>query len=222
MKKISIMIIDDHKLLTSGLTMLLNAQENFQVLATADSPEAALQALTKGCMDLVLLDISLPEKNGLELLPEILAACPETRVIMMTMHEDQHYLKTAMSAGARGFLLKKGVDMDLLYAIKAVMNGEIYIQPSMLKGFIGASGKEGKAEQQSADEQLWELLSPREQEVALAVAKGFTSREIAEKHFLSEKTVATYRSRAMTKLGFDSRAELVDFVIRLGKIDFGG
>ncbi|PLX49231.1 MAG: hypothetical protein C0613_08095 [Desulfobulbaceae bacterium] len=136
MKKTKIMIIDDHKLLSSGLAMLLNAQADYTVTATPDTPEEALQLLGQECVELVLLDISLPEKSGLELLPEILALCPQTRVIMMTMHEDQHYLKSAIAAGARGFVLKKGVDMDLLYAIKAVMKGEVYIQPSMLSGFI--------------------------------------------------------------------------------------
>jgi two-component system response regulator NreC len=111
--------------------------------------------------------------------------------------------------------------MDLLYAIKAVMNGEVYIQPSMLTGFINneAGAAATNHENLSEHEKLWQLLSPREQEVVQGVAKGFTSKEIAEKYFLSEKTVATYRSRAMTKLGFDNRAELVDFIVRLGKID---
>lgn len=220
MKKTKIMIVDDHKLLSSGLAMLLNAQADYTVMATPDTPAAALQLLREECVELVLLDISLPEKSGLELLPEILALCPKTKVIMMTMHEDQHYLKSAIAAGARGFVLKKGVDMDLLYAIKAVMNGEVYIQPSMLTGFItDEAGAAASDKNLSEHEKLWQLLSPREQEVVQGVAKGFTSKEIAEKYFLSEKTVATYRSRAMTKLGFDNRAELVDFIVRLGKID---
>lgn len=221
MKKSEIMIVDDHQLLSSGLTMLLNAQADLQVAATVETPEAALQFLATRCVDLVLLDISLPGKSGLELLPDILAACPHTRVIMMTMHEDQRYLKEALAAGARGFVLKKGVDMDLIYAIKAVMNNEVYIQPAMLAGFINnetASSASGQ-DKLSEDDKLWQLLSPREQEVVQGVARGYTSKDIAEKYFLSEKTVATYRSRAMTKLGFENRAELVDFIVRLGKID---
>lgn len=224
MKKTKIMIVDDHKLLSSGLTMLLNAQEDLEVAASADTPDEALQFLENECVDLVLLDISLAGKSGLDLLPEILAACPESRVIMMTMHEDLHYLKTAMEGGAKGFVLKKGVGMDLMYAIKAVMNGEVYIQPSMLTGFIsGSSGRQSSSEDEllTEDAKLWQLLSPREQEVVQAVAKGHTSREIAEKYFLSEKTVATYRSRAMTKLDFETRADLVDFIIRLGRIGPG-
>lgn len=221
MKKSSIMIVDDHKLLSSGLAMLLNAQADYTVTATPDTPEAALQLLAEECVELVLLDISLPGKSGLTLLPEILALCPQTRVIMMTMHEDQHYLKSAIAAGARGYVLKKGVDMDLLYAITAVIKGEVYIQPSMLTGFINNEAGDAATnhENLSEHEKLWQLLSPREQEVVQGVAKGYTSKEIAEKYFLSEKTVATYRSRAMTKLGFENRAELVDFIVRLGKID---
>lgn len=221
MSKIQIMIVDDHKLLSSGLSMLLNAQDDLEVAATAENPDEALNLLSQKCFDLVLLDISLPGKSGLELLPEFIDLCPQTRFIMMTMHEDLHYLKEAIAAGAKGFVLKKGVDMDLLYAIKAVIKGEVYIQPSMLTSFISDETESSSTanENLSEDEKLWELLSPREQEVAHGVARGYTSKVIAEKYFLSEKTVTTYRSRAMTKLGFETRADLVDFIFRLGKIE---
>jgi len=218
MNKTNILIIDDHPLLSSGLAMLLNAQEDLKVNGQAESPEAALLLAESEQPDIVLLDISLPRKSGLDLLPELLAVSPRSRIIMMTMHEEQQYLKKALEVGAKGFVLKKGVDMDLLYAIRAVVRGETYIQPSMLTRFVQQkSAKETPDESLSPDQQLWHLLSHREQEVVLAVARGHTSREIGEKSFLSEKTVATYRSRAMAKLGMTTRADLLELVVRLGK-----
>ena len=219
MNRTKILIVDDHPLLSAGLAMLLNAQQDLAVAGQAETPETALRLAESEQPDIVLLDISLPGKSGLELLPEVLALSPRSRVIMMTMHEEQQYLKKALDAGAKGFVLKKGVDMDLLYAIRAVVHGETYIQPSMLTSFVHAEQKKETASSDlSSDQQLWQLLSQREQEVVFAVARGHTSKEIAKKNFLSEKTVSTYRSRAMTKLGMNTRAELLDFVIRLNKL----
>lgn len=222
MSKTKIVIVDDHQLLSGGLAMLLNAEQDLEVVGQADRAATALRLIAAKQPDIALLDISLPDTSGLALLPEILKAAPRCQIIMMTMHEEQQYLKKALDGGAKGFLLKKGGGMDLLYAIRAVMQGDTYVQPSMLSGLI----REGDAQKQrdrgtgsaTADEQLWRLLSQREQQVVLGVARGHTSREIADKNFLSEKTVATYRSRAMAKLDMKTRAELVDFIVRLGKL----
>ncbi|MGV1098394.1 response regulator [Thiovibrio sp. JS02] len=216
MNRTRILIIDDHQLLSSGLAMLLGAEKDLEVTGQADGPAAALGLAGEQQPDIVLLDISLPGRSGLDLIPELLALSPRSRIIIMTMHEEQQYLQRALEGGARGFVLKKGGGGDLLYAIRAVMKGDTYIQPSMLADFIKTAetaDKEGRAIA-SAAEQLWRLLSQREQQIVLGVAKGYTGREIAEQHFLSEKTVATYRSRAMAKLGLATRAELVDFVSR--------
>lgn len=217
-----IVIVDDHQLLASGLAMLLNAEQDLEVVGQADRAETALHLVASQQPDIVLLDISLPRKSGLELLPEILNASPHCQVIMMTMHEEQQYLKKALDGGAKGFVLKKGGGTDLLYAIRSVMQGDTYIQPSMLSGLIreGEKRKQRRRETEAAtsDGQLWQLLSQREQQVVLGVARGHTSKEIAEKNLLSEKTVSTYRSRAMAKLDMTTRAELVDFVVRLGKL----
>ena len=221
MSKTRILIVDDHQLLSSGLAMLLSAEKYLEVTGQADRPETALRLAEEQQPDIILLDISLPGRSGLDLLPELLARSPQSRIIMLTMHEEQQYLKRALECGAKGFVLKKGGGTDLMYAIRAVMQGDTYIQPSMLADFIktGADSRGGSPENISEDEQRWRLLSQREQQIVLGVAKGYTSREMAEEIFLSEKTVATYRSRAMTKLGFESRADLVEFVLRLRKID---
>ncbi len=205
---IRILVVDDHPVLLSGLSLLLNAEADMEVAGTADSGPKALAKAKALQPDIVLLDISLPGTSGLLLLPEILRQAPKTRVLMLTMHEDHQYLKEALAKGAKGFILKKCLDVDLLYAIRSVMRGQMYIHPAMMPDILAEQGKEAA----SPEEMLWLSLSKREQQVMLAVAMGFTSREIAEQHFLSEKTVATYRSRAMAKLGLESRAELVEFV----------
>jgi DNA-binding NarL/FixJ family response regulator len=207
---IRILVVDDHPVLLSGLSLLLNAEPDMEVAGTADLGPKALVQARELQPDIVLLDISLPGTSGLLLLPEILRQTPKTRVLMLTMHEDHQYLKEAVAKGAKGFILKKCLDVDLLYAIRSVMRGQMYIHPAMMPDIL-AEQEKGAA---SPEELLWLSLSTREQQVMLAVAMGYTSREIAEQHFLSEKTVATYRSRAMAKLGLETRAELVDFVSR--------
>lgn len=210
--KTRILIVDDHPMLLAGLSLLLNAEADMEVIGQADSAEGALALATKLRPDVMLLDISLQNASGLELLPALARQTPHTKVIMLTMHEDQEYLKEALTNGAKGFLLKKGLDIDLLSAIRAVMRGEVYIHPALMTNLLAGQG-EKKAEAPEA--QLWHSLSQREQQVVLAVARGFTSKEIAARHFLSEKTVATYRARAMAKLGLETRAELVEFIERL-------
>ena len=219
MNKTRILIVDDHKLFSSGLAMLLNAEQDLEVIGQVDNPANALRLAGSHHPDIVLLDITLAEKSGLDLLPEILQVSPRSHVIILTMHEEQQYLKKAVADGAKGFVLKKGVDIDLLYAIRAVKRGELYIQPSMLKGFMQEGKQNREEEKLSEDERLWRLLSHREQDVLIAVARGLTGREIAEKNFLSEKTVATYRARGMAKLGIKTRAELVELVVRLKKMN---
>ncbi len=213
MEKTTIVIVDDHSILLSGLKLLLEGEEGLEVVGLASTAEEARRAVEEKRPDCVLLDISLPDGSGLDLIKEIKAVSPDTRILMLTMHEDQRYLREAMDLGAAGFLLKKAMDSDLIYAIAAVMRGECYVHPSLMKGLLNKMGDEVA---RSKEEALWATLSTREQEVMRKVAMGYTSREIAEQCCLSDKTVATYRSRAMNKLGFQSKAELVALVRKLG------
>jgi two-component system, NarL family, response regulator NreC len=220
-RKIAVVVVDDHPLLLAGLCMLLNAENDIEVVGRTASAGEVLALLKEKNPDVLLLDITLQAASGLDLLPAIRKAAPETRVVMLTMHEDQQYLHKALQNGAAGFILKRGLDVDLLYAVRAVMRGEMFIQPSMMKEYImpgGSASPAGGKPPPDKDHTLWSSLSVREREVMVEVALGHTSREIAEKLFLSEKTVATYRSRAMFKLGLETRAELVDFALRVGAL----
>lgn len=213
---VTILVVDDHPLLLSGLGLLLNAEADLQVVGQTDRAASARELARQLQPQIILLDITLHEESGIELIPQLLEVSPASKIIMLTMHEDQRYLQQAMNAGARGYVLKKGLDADLLYAIRIVVRGEAYVHPSMLLELVGSEGGEESPRDHQA--RLWDTLSAREQQVMLAVAKGHTSREIAEKFFVSDKTVTTYRSRAMTKLGLESKVELVQLVMRLGKL----
>ncbi|OQX10773.1 MAG: hypothetical protein BWK76_20130 [Desulfobulbaceae bacterium A2] len=209
--KIRILSVDDHPLLLSGLCLLLNAEQDLEVVGQAEAARVACELARQLQPDVVLLDISLPDVSGLEILPELLRAAPQAQVIMLTMHDDQQYLREALDKGARGFLPKQGLDIDLLYAVRAVMRGELFIHPKMMQELLSPV----RQEKVSPEEQLWRLLSQREQQVVLGVTRGFTGKEIGDHLCLSEKTVATYRARAMIKLGVETRAELVELLERL-------
>lgn len=219
--KIRILVVDDHPLLLAGLSLLLNAEEDLHVVGQANSADQALEVAAASQPDIILLDISLQDHSGLAIIRQLLDKVPGTRIIMLTMHENRQYLQKAMSQGAKGFVLKKGVDADLIYAVRSVMRGEVYVQPSLLKGYLPKGPDSLRSESGKpldAEILLWESLSNREQEILTMVAKGHSSREIANQCLLSEKTVATYRSRGLAKLDLKSRSELVELALKLGKL----
>ncbi len=205
-----VVLVDDHNILISTLKMFLDAQDDINVVGTASDATLALELIKTKLPDVVLLDISLPKMNGLDLIPKIKKISPNSKILMLTMLEDKKYMQASIDSGASGFLIKRALDYDLIYAIRTVARGEIYIHPTMLEDFINIDGHSGYTP--NKEEILWNSLSNREKEVMLGVAQGFTNKEIAEKHFLSEKTIATYRSRAMEKLGFENKSELIELI----------
>ncbi len=214
MSKLKIALVDDHALLLAGLKMLISAQEDMEVVAEAGGAKDALVIIPSTLPDCILLDISLPDISGMDLLPFLKEQLPNTYVIMLTMYEDSEYLNRSMEMGASGFLMKKAMDQDLLYAIRTVSSGGVYIQPDMLKHIMDDKKRHKTITPQDKDRTQWDTLSSREQEVMLHIAQGFSAREIADRCNLSEKTIATYRSRGFLKLGISKRSELVAFVLR--------
>jgi len=208
---IRIIIADDHNVLRAGLKMLLNAQETMQVVGEVGSGVDLLALIAQTACDLILLDLSMPSLGGLEALPLLRRACPQARVLILTMHDDESYLRQALRSGASGYVLKKAADSELIDAIHAVMRGEVYIHPAMTRNLL-----EDLLPQ--AEDQLnpWDALSEREREVLMLVARGYTSAKIADQLKLSPKTVETYRARGMEKLGLRSRAALVQFALAHG------
>src|SRR5581483_854162 len=163
--------------------------------------------------DLILLDLTMPGLNGIDALPVLRKAVPEAKILVLTMHDDESYLRQTLRGGAAGYVLKKAVDSDLLSAVRAVMRGEVYVHPSLTKALLEDLLPSTPVE--VADDP-WLALSEREQEVLILVAHGHTAAEIAERLSLSSKTIETYRARGMEKLGLRSRAALVQFALAHG------
>jgi two-component system, NarL family, response regulator NreC len=212
MDTIRMLIADDHAVLRSGLRMLLDAQQDIEVVAEADSGTQVLALAEELQPDLILLDVSMPNLGGLEVLPLLRKTVPQSRVLILTMHDDESYLRQALRDGSSGYVLKRAADTELLSAIRAVMRGEVYVHPSLTRTLLNDILPVADANVSN----LWEALSKRECDVLLRVARGFTSAKIAEQLNLSPKTVDTYRARGMEKLGLRSRAALVQYVLSHG------
>ncbi len=206
-----ILLADDHAVLRSGLKLLLESQADFQVVGEASSGLEALDLAGKLQPDLILLDLSMPGLGGLDALPALAKICPAAKILVLTMHDDPQYLRSALKNGAVGYVLKKAADAELISAIRAVLRGEMYVHPSMTRALL-----EQMLPKAEAAPDAWESLSEREREVLRLVALGHTSAEIAAQLHLSDKTVETYRARGMEKLGLPNRAALVRFALKKG------
>lgn len=207
-----VLLADDHAVLRSGLRLLLENEPEFQVVGEASSGLAVLALAEELQPDLILLDLSMPGLGGLEALPTLRRTAPQAKILVLTMHDNPQYLRRALAGGASGYILKKAADVELLSAMRAVIRGDVYVHPSLTRVLID----EVIAPRSNDDQDPWEVLSEREQEVLRLVALGHTSAEIAEKLRLSSKTVDTYRSRGMEKLGLKTRAALVRFALQKG------
>ncbi|GAB4502376.1 MAG: response regulator transcription factor [Anaerolineales bacterium] len=210
----TILLADDHSVLRSGLKLLLESQPDLLVVGEASSGLEALDLAGKLQPDLILLDLSMPGLGGLEALPALRKSVPAAKILILTMHDDPQYLRSALKNGASGYVLKKAADSELISAIRAVLRGEMYVHPSMTRTLLEDMLPRAAASPLDA----WDTLSEREQEVLKLVALGYTSAEIAAQLNLSDKTVETYRARGMEKLGLNNRAALVRFALKKGLI----
>ncbi len=206
---IRVFLTDDHTLLRNALTMLLEEQVNIQVVGEASNATDAVEGVIQVKPDIVLMDISLPDFDGIEATEKIVATLPETRVIAVTMHMEDVYLLKFLNAGGRGYVHKSAADRDLLKAIDTVIKGEV---------FLSSAGVQVMASQycrnENTGEAMPDILSDRESQVLKLIARGFTSREIGTKLCLSPRTIETYRERIAIKLKLEHRSELVDYAIR--------
>lgn len=219
MQHMKIMLVDDHKVLLSGIKLWLSKVEGWEVVGEAFSGEEAIQMVERLRPDLVLMDISMPGMSGIEALAQMKAIAPNVKVLMLTMHTEEEYLKAALKEGASGFVLKRAAHTELISAIETVLAGQTYIYPSLtslvIKGFVGEG--ESRAEERK-EESKRECLSEREEEVLKYIALGYTYQEIADTLFVSIKTVESYKSRISEKLDLKRRSELVRFALKEGII----
>jgi two-component system response regulator NreC len=203
---IRILIADDHQILRAGLKTLLNADPNLEVVGEATTGEEAIQMTQALSPDIVLMDISMPETNGSEATRIIAQTMPNSRILMLTMHEDFAILKEYMNAGASGYIIKRAAESELINAIYAVWRGIIYIHPSLMQSLVNTHQK--TSIEQSLET---EPLTSREIEVLRYIVRGFTNRQIAGDLNISVRTVETHRSNLMEKLNLHSRVDLVRY-----------
>ncbi len=212
--KIRVMIADDHAILRAGLKMLVNAQADMEVVSEAADGELAVQAARETRPDVALLDLTMPRVGGMKALREIARDCREIRVLVLTMHDDPAYLRSALAAGASGYLLKRAVDAELLAAIRAVHRGGIFVDPRLANVLVQEVLQKRSTRADSTMPP--NILSDRELQVLKLVARGYTSAEIAKQIFVGVKTIETYRSRFAEKLGLRTRSDVVRFAVQMG------
>lgn len=208
-QSITIILADDHTVLRAGLRLLLDTQPDMQVIGEASDGLEVIRLAEKLTPNLIILDLTMAGLGGMEALPLLRKAAPATRILILTMHDDESYLRQTLRDGASGYVLKKAADNELLSAIRAVMRGEVYVHPAMTKALLN----DIIPPISDNNEYPWDTLSERERDVLIKVARGLTSAKIAEQLNLSQKTIETYRARGMEKLGLRSRAALVQFVL---------
>ena len=212
MSSTRLLIADDHGIVRAGIRLLLERQPDIEVVAEAsDGVEAVEQALATR-PTLAILDVSMPRMTGLQAAREIRAQLPDTRVLMLSMHDDEHYLFEALKAGASGYVLKREADQDLVGAVRAVGRGEAFLTNAAERSLIRAWMDDG-AQGPSVP------LTPREEEVVKLIAEAHTNAQIAAILHLSEKTVESHRANVLRKLGMRDRVELVRYAIRRGLIE---
>ena len=213
---IRILVTDDHAVLRAGLTALLNAEADFTVVGEAADGSECLRVAQALQPDVILLDINMPGVNGLDALPLLRQATPKSRVLVLTMHDDVTYLRQVLQSGGAGYVLKQAADIELLSAIRTVYNGGTFLHPAHAQALLNNAATPPPTEQ--SDSSLAHL-SERELETLKLIALGYSNKEIAEKLYLSVKTVETYKARIMEKLELTTRAALVRFALQHQLLD---
>jgi DNA-binding NarL/FixJ family response regulator len=209
---IRVLLADDHRILREGLCSLINGLPNAEVVGQAANGREAVQVATKKSPDVVVMDVNMPDLNGIEATRQLRTSLPAIKVIGLSMYSDKRFVSGMLSAGASGYLLKSAAFEELANALQTVMAGEIYLSPKVsgvvVEDYVGHLAQEKTA--------LTEVLTPREREILQLLAEGKSSKDIASILHVSEKTVHTHRQNIMEKLGIHSVAELTKYAIKEG------
>jgi len=208
-----VLIADDHGVLRAGLRALLKTEEDLQVVDEAADGDTALRLASRLRPDIVLLDLSMPGPGGIEVTRKLKEMLPATRVLILTVHEDETLLREALNAGASGYIIKRAVESELISAIHAVSRGEIYVHPAMTKWLLKGPAPAAPKRRDPA------ALTAREIEVLRLIAQGHTNSQVAEVLRLSVRTIESHRANLMGKLGLQSRVELVRYAVKNKLLD---
>jgi DNA-binding NarL/FixJ family response regulator len=212
-KRHTILIADDHTLFREGLRSLLSTHEDLHVLGEAENGQEALRAVAERKPDLLLIDLSMPKMGGLDAIREIKRYEPETKILVLTVHETEEFVLEALNAGASGYVLKDATHQELILAIRSVLREKRYLSPNIsakvIEGYI-----DGRKAVKSTSS--WESLTLREREILKLIAEGRKNKEIADILFLSAKTVAKHRANLMSKLDLHSASALTAYAMERG------
>lgn len=217
-KKKSVLVVDDHPLVREGLKAIIGQSSKFEVVGEAGAAREGLRMAEELKPELVLLDISLPDQNGLELAGRIRSSLPDTRILVISMHSKIEYVVKAFKAGATGYMVKESAAERLVDALESVARGDYYLDHSLSHQVVEELIRSPERETRILDA-TYRSLTPREQEILRVLAEGLSVKEIADKLFISPKTVENHRSNIMKKLGLHSSIELARYAARLGLID---
>ncbi|HEY5639162.1 MAG TPA: response regulator transcription factor [Dehalococcoidia bacterium] len=209
--KVRILLADDHQVLRSGLRALLNMEPDFEVVGEASNGVEAVKLTETLRPDIIVMDVSMPEMDGLKAAEEINNLGLKSKIVMLTVHADEEYLFQTLKAGASGYVHKSSADRELIDAIRTANRGDVFLYPSAIKKLLGEYLR-GESRETSEKEPL----TNREREVLKATAEGYTNNEIAEQLVISPKTVDTYRQRIMEKLNLHHRSELIQYALKRG------
>ena len=209
---IRVLVVDDHAVVRTGLRRVLDAEPDIETVGEAPNAERAVFEAMAHKPDVVLMDVVMPGKSGIEIIPTLQQNAPQAKVLVLSMQDDPRYLREAFDAGASGYVLKEAADTEVVDAVRAVAAGERYVHPALGARLVEAEA----AERRRAEE---DPLSEREREVLRLLALGHTNQEIAKLLYISVRTAETHRAHVMQKLRLSSRAELVRYALSEGLLE---
>ncbi|HCG75390.1 MULTISPECIES: nitrate respiration regulation response regulator NreC [Staphylococcus] len=216
-----IVIADDHAVVRTGFSMILNYQEDMEVVATAADGVEAYQKVLEYRPDVLILDISMPPgESGLVATSKISESFPETKILILTMYDDEEYLFHVLKSGAKGYILKNAPDEQLILAVRTVYRGETYIDMKLTTSLVNEFINQSNQEEVNYSSDPFKVLSKRELEILPLIAKGYGNKEIAEKLFVSVKTVEAHKTHIMNKLNLKSKPELVEYALKKKLLEF--
>jgi two-component system response regulator NreC len=211
---IKIAIADDHAVVRAGLRALLRSEPSLSLIGEAAGGVEAVELAGRSCPDIMILDLSMPDLDGIEVTRRVKAICPTTSILILTVHEDEALLREAIKAGASGYVLKRAAEAELLSAINTVRQGHLYVDPALMRSLLEPEKKKTITPTRTIEE-----LTQREVEVLKLIVQGYTNKQMAEELKLSVRTVEGHRANINDKLGLRNRVELVRFAKEHNLID---
>jgi two-component system response regulator NreC len=211
---IRVLIADDHAIVRTGLRTLLKAEPSMELVGEATGGYEAIELVEKTRPDVVVLDLSMPDLDGIAVTKRIKPLLPDLQILILTIHADEGLLREAIKAGASGYVLKRAAEAELISAIHIILRGDLYVDPSMVRALLGDTLKPAETRPDST-----ERLTPRETEVLKCIAEGYTNRQIGEELKISVRTVEGHRANLSAKLGLKSRVELVRYAREHGLLE---